>query len=1684
MDNDNTSVLEGVLSNLFETISDKDEKVRNTVESSLVKIAEKRPDDTFTILAEYRCKHPKLSDQTVAVLLRVIESVKLTKVGIKNKTLEKIIELAINEITKAADNSPAIQRPALEILVSIGRQYCDMVMGALISHTPDGSVPHFMILYCMGTLATANIQGSTPFFKIILASIIPNLGSVKLDHVKQAHAFVIGRFSEALLDGLTNAMDNPSNDTQSYSVEFSVAYDVLLNQWLNSREPKVCSEILHALSSMYPLLPSEKIQDQASRLIPNILHLYRRSIDRNAITQFLASVLKTNISMDSTSLDTLADLIVTQLFDLVCVYPDYEKPQTIKGHYEVLRCFHLLAPIYSSKIIEMLLIHLRSNSERERIKSLLVVTHLINSSGEFIESKIYSFVECLKQMILVEKSIKMKMTLLKVIVALAQKSLLKDKEFIWFIVRHSCKYTKINSEHGSADEHKDFMQTCQNSLNMLSSTVCTVDNILKRELLSYFCMLDYTDIANIIVKCLANLLSKSVEIELDVNNESGSSSPGDENNESKAKTVVPSPEAIFARCITLMGNFRESSRISNILNFLKFYYWHLNPDLKDLWDHEIQELQLSIGREKLVLDTLYDFITKSVEFLNEKDHNFAERLTNKLADQFILYPINTPHSDFEIPPLHMERGMLIKAIGLCLCHIKETQTIDSKFDLIVVAAKQEKLDKHISHSDYEHKLVDAAQAIGFMSKAHLQICLKKLNEMAHFGNKKHSVGFFSNLHFMKDSHKEIEMYKMNLLVFESYGKIIEIANPSESLKDIDTTMIPFLLTHLTETKDQTMKKVILNTLLNITTQFLKNSEYGYELKTRNEIEQTILNIPIEGNMDNLLLFPLVLKLGANILRIENDDPHEGGVMFEISCKNFFSCAQNLKTKFDSIEEDENNSYLAQYLNQSLPELNSLVKIMIESDPSPACLDLVISILEGWVKHKNSEVRICAGHVLNNCLDVYIKFMKIGCEQPSKFNQTGQMLGKIIPRCIDSNATVRQTSVDILQKTLEISCIYETLTIPDSSTDWVRDIEKIRDTIITDDPKEIYCLAGDIAKIVAYKMSNFQYLQFCKTLLNCLNDPETSSAIGASVVLKFFIQQKGAELFHCIPDMVKDCLNAIRNCNIERARSGVQKGLVALTKHHPKLVCNEILNQPLPFDDCIVEYWNTICSELELTEIILENFLQILSSSCLYEQNENGESDRQRIATIQPFAIFCALKEIFPSKEIQSGLKKMFPDLFAMLLTSLATYINLAPPLMSPKSSPVTGKTQTINNKSRFGFVPNKEAVKMVPCQIVLDAFKSFLSNLEMEQIGTVLTVCPNLGTSTDLGNFIELLTPMAVGVVNQFTMGSSTMRQIVVTLSKYVSSPYDGQRVAAVGLFSQLVPLKPCGEISSVIMLHLSSALSDPNPTVRGLSIRGLAFVGNLTDHDIEKYTETAITALLKGIDDYNTDCLINIPLESKRGLSRIFQTLSSERVESFHISLAIRIRPFFENSSTEIREAAILLFGDLCESKMLTQSANDLTSSDSSEALKEQLFANLFSLLLHLSETDPTIIRACKVTLRKVCCLINAPKVNDMAQKHLLDHGQLNYNIFIVDFVKLIGTELKEHIQDFIESCIPFLRSHWSEIRGNATIVIGVLHNYLPTHNQHNELVGHKIAVLLKDENVTVRHKAAAALGYFFGNL
>lgn len=976
---------------------------------------------------------------------------------------------------KSNDHNPVIQKPALEILVSLGRRdSCTDVMEVLISNMQKNNPSHFMILHCMGTLATANVDAMIEFIKPVFELILPTLGMVKQDHVKQAYAFAIGRFCEAIVEYSSHENRKTELNEGSYCTEIAIAYEVFLSQWLPSREPKVTCDILYSISLMFPLLSSDKIKEQVSKIVPLLLKLYQRSIDRIAITQLLASVIKSIIKTDPKVLDQFSELLIASLFDLVCVTPDYEKPQTAKGHYEVLRCFDLLSEIYGNRILNMIMIQLRNNNERERIKSLHLLTHLTNTSGAQVATKINDFVSIIKTMITQEKPVKVKIVCLRTIVAFLQKGYSDDPEIVKFIIRHCCQFTKISLAYGTLEEYAVFSEACNNSMIILSSTIGTIDNILKRELLNCYVTLDYTDACSTIARCLGYLFAKNADID--------SEEMQDKTNENETSSIkscpVPSAETVFVRSLIMLGNFNEKKRVHNILTFLKNYCKNLNKHLVTLWNDLIPQLLGTLDDEKVFYRNILKFLTDTIRDVD--DPKFPESLANKISDQVSLYLPNPNHlqNEFKIPSMINERGMMLKVLGTILVHVTDVQTIEAKIDTILGVAKLEKLEKNVPNSGFESRLSAAAESLGFISKTHSDILLRKIETFINDeGTKKGSGNFFSGLNFIKDNEKDNEIYKVKLLVAEAFGHIVMIAPKPLILEIVDEKMMKYLILQLTDTHDFTVKKTILNTMLYISEEILKNNDESFEFKSRDDVLKLITKLPVAPFNENLHIFPNILKLATHLIKIPISTYEDMSDHLHVFCRNFFTCAQQLKTKFDSVEDDDRNSILAKYLNQSLPELNLFIRAMLEQNPSPACLDDINSILEIWLKDKNSEVRICAGHILNNSLDVFIKTMKIGCEAPSKFNQTGSMLAKIVPRCIDSNATVRQTSIDILRKILEISCIYDTLTIADDTKDWIIELNQIHEDIVTDDPREIYKLAGDIAKIIGNRMSNFQYLQF-------------------------------------------------------------------------------------------------------------------------------------------------------------------------------------------------------------------------------------------------------------------------------------------------------------------------------------------------------------------------------------------------------------------------------------------------------------------------------------------------------------------------------------------------------------------------------------------------------------------------------
>lgn len=797
----------------------------------------------------------------------------------------------------------------------------------------------------------------------------------------------IGHFAEAINEYTIQI--NPEQrpvDELTFDAEIAIAYDVFIHQWLPNRDPSVAGEILQALSHMYPLLPVVMIAEQATKVVQQLLGFYRRSMDRNAITQLLAAVLKTSISVDSNSLDPMFDQLNSHLFDLVCVNPDYEKPQTVKGHYEVLRCFDLLLAIKPTNILDMLLVQLRSNNERERVKSLLVLTHLCNTYDPLIRSRIVDFLQVLKPMLNSEKTYKVKMVLLKTVAAFAQKALLDDPLFVRFVLRNSCSLLKPSTDLGSADEQDELMQSCRNSLFILSASVPSMDELMKQELLRAYMQLDYTSICDVIAKCLAKLYARRPD-PTTPRQESAPTTPlaSTPGSEQAVDTIsFTNPETIFVRCLILMGNDSETTRTENILQFLKHFCPHLNKHLRQLWLEKIPELVNLISKPTEFYEKLNAFVLATIRDVD--DFKFAESLVAKLANQLSLYPQNQTngHSqgEYVLSDLQKERGMLLKLIGIVLGSVSDGHTVEAMVDVIINTGRQERLDKHAVNAEYEVRMADTAKALGLVSKVHLDTVLEKLSALDNDDGRRKSTGHFFN--FLKDSGKETDIYKIHLIVIASYQHIVQMAPANKLLAEVDKKMVVYLAKQLDAAKDVTMKRLVLQTLLTIAQTIVnqpRTDSASYRLISTPILLKQLFSFDVIG--ENLPLFPLVLQLTTALVHINDasvrnssalsgdDDNTRNSVhdIFEESCRKFFVTAQQLKTKFETIEEDERNSFLAKYLNESLPELSLLVKAMFEQSASPATLDDVNGVLEHWMKNRNNEVRICAGHVMNHALGV-------------------------------------------------------------------------------------------------------------------------------------------------------------------------------------------------------------------------------------------------------------------------------------------------------------------------------------------------------------------------------------------------------------------------------------------------------------------------------------------------------------------------------------------------------------------------------------------------------------------------------------------------------------------------------------------------------------------------------------------
>uniref|UniRef100_A0A8C1AVT0 Maestro heat-like repeat family member 1 n=1 Tax=Cyprinus carpio carpio TaxID=630221 RepID=A0A8C1AVT0_CYPCA len=494
-----------------------DPVVQEQVRKSILTLGNQQPDKVLSMCQDYLLKHPKLVVGHRVVVLQTIELVVKSRIDdISYPKIKSVIQLASDEMTKSKEVVPEWQQAASNILVAVGNKYINDIMEEILGKFQPGVLPHFFVIQTLANLSDSNVYGMVPFLSAIMGTMLPMLGMTKQDNMKWVFSSALCRFSESILEYLANLdkAPDPTVRKDTFSSEIYSAYDILFNSWIQSRESKLRLTVAEALGSMSHLMAHDKLEEQLPKLLPTILGLYKKNSEHYIISKSLYQVLEASVNMGSRVLETQIDGLLVALHQQICSPMDFNNPPTVKNHNEVLRCFTILANTFTDRLMVFVLQRLENSNERNRMGSLAVLRHLINSSTSIMETKRLLILASIRQP-LADHSNKVKKRVVQVISAMAHHGYLELEGgdlLVRFIIQHCALPDTYHRGQRPPDPeevtNEALRSMCDNTLHLFTTTVGRLTDVLWPMLLCYLTPNQYANATTPLCKSLILLANK------------------------------------------------------------------------------------------------------------------------------------------------------------------------------------------------------------------------------------------------------------------------------------------------------------------------------------------------------------------------------------------------------------------------------------------------------------------------------------------------------------------------------------------------------------------------------------------------------------------------------------------------------------------------------------------------------------------------------------------------------------------------------------------------------------------------------------------------------------------------------------------------------------------------------------------------------------------------------------------------------------------------------------------------------------------------------------------------------------------------------------------------------------------------------------------------------------------------
>ncbi|KAM9130366.1 maestro heat-like repeat-containing protein family member 7 isoform 2-T2 [Pangshura tecta] len=478
-------------------------------------------------------------------------------------------------------------------------------------------------------------------------------------------------------------------------------------------------------------------------------------------------------------------------------------------------------------------------------------------------------------------------------------------------------------------------------------------------------------------------------------------------------------------------------------------------------------------------------------------------------------------------------------------------------------------------------------------------------------------------------------------------------------------------------------------------------------------------------------------------------------------------------------------------NQTVDALEVMLRALLSEKPNPAELQNFLDHLAPWMTSEKAHERARAVRT-SVCL------LQEAAESPKfcmshKFPRLGLLIGRLALRVGDPEKEIGRQAMEGLYFLYFLICCQKE---PERKMGSVT-------AVLHQMPKKILGIyeptrtcenISEIVKRFGQFLSPDQMADLLLTAVESLKEANESTIEASKTILNVILEKYNQKIQMEVPKIVDRIHSQLRAIHHSHARQVVMMALCLLARAFMEEVSRALLKCPLPLDRDAAEMWRTLAK----TEAICHShrLLDVL----LKELQERPSTSEDR-AFIIPLAAASALCEVLSVSMCTQAVTRFYPRLLMALLVQVHYTIGL--------SLPESG-------------VSRKE---LIPACCVVKTVKTLLLKMG----------CHYEFTSVEKEGGWELLTSSeehhrGVGLLARAMVHYSCHQlwRILYLLVPFLERGDKQHKLTAMAFFVELLHMPQAKRFpEKYSVLRLLKGLTDPDPVIRALCVKGLITVAD-----------------------------------------------------------------------------------------------------------------------------------------------------------------------------------------------------------------------------------------------------------------